>query len=247
MDAMDENEAIQRFAAWCIQSPGWWWWRFEASLLATTYLGARQLGKAKVEEWSEPIFHAFLAGAWVLHWTEDTLYWFAKPTVHVEEAATGKRLHNATGPALDSDIENLHFWHGVMVPEFVIMRPEFITVEHIQKEENVEVRRVMLDRYGIARYLVDSKAERIHEDEFGELYRTEIHDDEPLVMVKVLNSTQEPDGSRKSYFLRVHPELCPLQTDGDLGAPQKLTAMNAIASTFGLTGAQYARSLAQES
>ena len=29
--------------------------------------------------------------------------------------------------------------------------------------------------------------------------------DEPLVMIEVINSTQEPDGSFKTYFLRVPP------------------------------------------
>jgi len=40
----------------------------------------------------------------------------------------------------------------------------------------------------------------------GELYFAEVPGDEPLVMVKVMNSTLEPDGSPKPYFLRVHPQ-----------------------------------------
>jgi hypothetical protein len=74
-------------------------------------------------------------------------------------------------------------------------------------EENAEVRRIMIERYGQARYLVDSEAKVIHSDDFGTLYRTEIAHDEPLVMVKVVNSTPESDGSFKDYFLRVPPEM----------------------------------------
>ena len=32
-------------------------------------------------------------------------------------------------------------------------------------------------------------------------------DDEPLVMVEVVNSTAEPDGTYKDYFLRVPPDI----------------------------------------
>jgi hypothetical protein len=196
-----------------------------------------------VQAWSEPIFEAFLAGGWILYWTEDTLYWAAKPEVHKEATAQGgRRLHNSSGPALRSDVENLYYWHGVMVPAFVITKPEWITLKHIADEDNAEARRIFIERYGLSRYLLDSGAQKLAEDEFGELYRTEIPGDEPLVMVKVLNSTPEPDGSQKPYFLRVHPELCLLRNDG-LGDPQKATPLNAIASTFGMTGAEYLKSL----
>jgi hypothetical protein len=57
-------------------------------------------------------------------------------------------------------------------------------------------------------------------------------------MVKVRNSTPEPDGSVKDYFLRVHPQLRPM-IDGGLGDPQPMTARNAVASTFGLRGEEY--------
>jgi hypothetical protein len=59
-------------------------------------------------------------------------------------------------------------------------------------------------------------------------------------MVKVVNSTPEPDGSFKDYFLRVHPELRPLLSNNRMGEPQALTAHNAVASTFGKRGGEYA-------
>jgi hypothetical protein len=215
--------------------------------MATTFLGALQIKSDAARAWSEPVFEAFLAGGWLLYWTEDTLYWAAKPDVHREQTAQGlRRMHNATGPALRSDVENLYFWHGVMVPAFVVTKPEWITLKHIGDEENAEVRRVFIERYGLSRYLLDSGAKKLGEDEFGELYRTEIPGDEPLVMVKVLNSTPEPDGSLKPYFLRVHPELRPLLKDG-LGDSQAPSPLNAIASTFGMTGKEYLKSLVMQS
>ena len=70
--------------------------------------------------------------------------------------------------------------------------------------------------------------------------------DEPLVMVKVMNSTPEPDGSFKPYFLRVHPELRPLLQDNQVGEPQYMSGRNAVASTFGLRGEEYERRLVEQ-
>jgi hypothetical protein len=45
---------------------------------------------------------------------------------------------------------------------------------------------------------------------------------------------------RPEFSLQVHTELRPILTDGTYGAAQPLTARNALASTFGLIGAEYA-------
>lgn len=119
----------------------------------------------------------------------------------------GRRLHNDKYAAVENDIENLYFWHGVLVPAFVVVRPDWITVKHIETEDNAEVRRVMIERYGQARYLVDAGAISIHADDWGTLYRKEIPNDEPMVMVKVVNSTPESDHTFKDYFLRVPPTM----------------------------------------
>jgi hypothetical protein len=150
------------------------------------------------------------------------------------------RMHCETGTSVAwPDGWGLWYWHGVRVTQQIIEQPETITVAQIESEPNAEVRRVLVERYGQSRYLIDSGAIAIHSDDWGTLYRKEVPDDEPLVMVKVVNSTAEPDGSHKDYFLRVDPSCRPMLADGQFGKPQKLTARNAIASTFGLTGDQY--------
>jgi len=93
-------------------------------------------------------------------------------------------------------------------------------------DHNAEVRRVMIERYGTARYLLDSGAQAIHTDDYGTLYRKSRPDDSDLVMVKVVNATPEPDGSFKDYFLRVPPEMA--------------TARQAVAWTFAKDHAEYA-------
>jgi hypothetical protein len=151
------------------------------------------------------------------------------------------RLHCEDRAAIEySDGWGVHAWHGVRVPRDIIMEPEKITPARIDKEPNAEIRRVMVERFGADRYLTESGATVIHSDEFGELVRKDIPNDEPIVMVRLTNSTEEPDGTRKRYMLRVHPELRPLLEDGQLGEVQAPTARNAVASTFGLRGDEYA-------
>jgi hypothetical protein len=178
-----------------------------------------------------------LSCGWVW-WHEDVCVISNRPTkINRDEQG---RLHSDKECSIQyPDGWGLWTWHGVNVEKYVIESPEKITVDDIEKETNAEVRRVKITRYGQDRYLLDSHAEKIHQDEFGVLYRKEIKDDEPLVMVKVVNSTPEPDGSFKDYFLRVDPELRPLYENNRRGEPQKMTARNAVASTFGKRGSEY--------
>jgi len=147
-----------------------------------------------------------------------------RPVVYGEDAEG--RFHSGTGPALAyRDGYKLYLWHGHRLPKKVIEHPEEISVEEILSQWNVEVRRIMIERFGFEKFIKDTKSEKIHEDECGALYRKEFEDDEPLMLVKVLNSTPEPDGSFKSYFLRVPPTVT--------------TAREAVAWTFQLERDKY--------
>ena len=151
------------------------------------------------------------------------------------------RLHSVSGPAVAyPDGWTIYAVHGVRVPADIITNPEALTVVRIEAEQNAEVRRVMIERMGYERYILESGATLLNTDEFGSLYRKELPDDEPLVMVHVLNSTPEPDGTIKKYMLRVDPQLRPLLGDQKFGEPQEMTARNAVAAGFGLRGEDYA-------
>lgn len=118
------------------------------------------------------------------------------------------RLHSETGASMiHSDGFSVYSWHGINIPDYVIEEPERITTREVEKEGNIEIRRVLLERYGVERYLQDTHAELIHSDGYGDLFRKEIRNDEPLVMVKVVNSTPEFDGTYKDYFIRVPPTM----------------------------------------
>lgn len=235
--ASDARDAIaarkHRFATWCIQYGGWWSWQWDLSWITTTAIGARQLNKGSVLKWAEPLFEAFVAGAWMLYWTDEDLFWVAKPVLHRDPQPDTRRLHNDAGPALESDAGNLYFWHGVMVPAFVVVRPDWITVGHIKAETNAEVRRIMIERFGPKRYMAACGAALLHQDRFGKLWRMEHADDDPMLMVEVVNATPEPDGTRKTYFLDVSG------AEADLGWLIR-TARDAVAATFGFRGEEYA-------
>jgi hypothetical protein len=116
--------------------------------------------------------------------------------------------HNETGPFCKwSDGCALYSINSVRIPAYVVDNPEKITVELIENESNVEIRRVMIDRYGKDKFILDSKSEIVHTDDFGTLYKKDLTGDEPIYMVKVVNSTPEPDGTYKDYWLRVDPKL----------------------------------------
>jgi hypothetical protein len=191
------------------------------------------------------------------------------------------RPHSDSGPAIVyRDGFAVWAWHGVTVDEDVVLRPEEITVAAIDREDNVEVRRTLIERFGIERFIRDGGGQLVHEDETGRLWRRatppkgerlflrnvadgsvrevddefdaenyfldewmvandesfdidewEVEreptfDDEDIVMVEVQNATPEPDGSRKTYFLRVPPTMA--------------TARQAVAWTFGKEEREYA-------
>lgn len=116
--------------------------------------------------------------------------------------------HAVNGPFCQwRDGAAMYAVNGVRVPAWIIRRPQDLSVDIIEKETNAEIRRVMVDIYGKDKYIIDSKVEAIHSDDFGTLYVKEQEGDEPLMMVKVINSTQEPDGTFKEYWLRVDEKM----------------------------------------
>ncbi|MFI1223534.1 MULTISPECIES: DUF6745 domain-containing protein [unclassified Streptomyces] len=144
--------------------------------------------------------------------------------LHRDEAG---RLDHGEGPALAyGDGFALHAWRGMPVPGAFLAELASLTPERIRAEENAELRRVMLEYYGYDRYLTESGAEPVHRDETGILWRIALDGDEDVVMVEVVNSTPEPDGTHRTYWLRVPPAT--------------RTAKDGVAWTFGLEGTAYA-------
>jgi len=148
------------------------------------------------------------------------------------------RAHNTSGPALLwPDGFGIYMVAGIKIPEHYITKSDTLTIEVIDKERNAEVRRVYLGLYGEERYLKDTKAKivsygsdgaklwcRVIPPGIARVFSSADNEDR-IQFVEVVNSTPEPDGSIKHYFLRVPPTIN--------------NADEAVAWTFRLTDKDY--------
>jgi hypothetical protein len=132
------------------------------------------------------------------------------------------RLHNSAGPCVEfPDGWAIYAWHGVCVPERVIMAPDELNRNDFFGAENVEARRVIQERMG-SRFVEEIGGRFIHGGAQGVLYEVELPEDPERVAryVQVL----DPSTGRE-YYLRVPPSIA--------------TAEAAVAWTFGLESREY--------
>ena len=158
------------------------------------------------------------------------------------------RPHCDDGPFCQwRDGSALYSIHGVRVPWDIVENPETITAARIAKEKNAEVKRIMVQRMGPARWVTEMGLKPIHTDDWGSLYQSD-----DATYVKVVNSTLNDDGTADEYWLSVNRELRPIRRNPatgkiEYGEPQKMTALNAVASTFSMTGREYKAQLQYQS
>ena len=117
------------------------------------------------------------------------------------------RLHHESEMAVRyQDGYGVWVWHGVRVTEMVIARPEEITTKMITEERNAEVARVMMERFGDGRYIEEIGAKPVGEKfRDSQLFEAELSDNMTIARVRAVNSTPEPDGTSRIYWLRVPP------------------------------------------
>ncbi|MGW3291069.1 DUF6745 domain-containing protein [Streptomyces sp. NPDC001002] len=134
------------------------------------------------------------------------------------------RLHCADGPAvLWRDGSKMYAWRGIPVSKRLIKGK--VTATHWLSENNSEVRRAMAERMGHEWLLENAGAQKIATDEYGTLWRVTDWWNDDIVLVDLVNSTAEPDGSFKRYVLRVPPD--------------QTVPRDAIGWTFGLPPGAY--------
>jgi hypothetical protein len=176
-----------------------------------------------------PLAEAAAAGlfAHAVGWHDRVIVLVALARPRMRFDAEG-RLHDWDGlPAAEwRNGKGLYFWHGVEMTESAGSRPEAVTPRRVLGWANAERRRVAIERMGIDTFMRAVGAEVVQQDDYGRLWQTSREiDGEPFVAVEVVNATEEPDGSRNTYFLRVPPSV--------------RTARRAVAWTFGLTRRAY--------
>jgi hypothetical protein len=215
------EESLRSDLRWFDIDPRWRHPR-SAALCASLAAAWRPAMRKHIPVW-EPFLDACEAGLWIFWVVEGGIVAVPRPVIRGLQG----RLHAESGPAVEwFGGSGWYYWRGMRVPRLVIEEPGAITLASITDEDNLEIRRILIERYGHARFLSDLGAKPVASDDFGTLYRVEFADDEPMALVKVINSTPEPDGTRKEYFLRVPPTM--------------RTAREAVAWTFGVPTLGYA-------
>ena len=174
--------------------------------------------KRGIKNYAKFMLPAFRAGLGLVLFLKEAVVLMPMPKYSVDEEG---RTHNEQIPAIEwQSGEKEYFWHGVRVPKEVILSPETLDPKKVLLEEDVAVRRIMIDRYGQGKFLLALNPKVIEIAKQGILYGLDLPRDEPLVMVEVVCAS-----TGKHHFLRVPPETRSVQ--------------EAIAWTFGLSSEEY--------
>jgi hypothetical protein len=171
-----------------------------------------------------------LAGLWQIaphaSWMlpHEHICWLAgKPQLIRQDARA--RLHSAKGPALRyADGWAAYAWKGVLVPPWIVERPELLSIRTISGAHDPQIRRCMIEVFTPERFIAEGGAYRVSQDETGVLWRQRWRW-EAWAAVEVLNGSPEPDGTRKRYFLQVPANM--------------RSAREAVAWTYGLPEQRY--------
>lgn len=173
-------------------------------------------------------------------------------------------LSSQTGPAFSTGRANpcnLYAINGVVLTRRKEFSPKEVDLRKVILARTPRLRLALIAYMGWEGFLKAAKtwsaalgvrARLVDKSTYGELWDIEcptslpagLADYEIFRVVKVFNSTPDPiTKKRKPYVLPVDFELRPLPNPNDpmatFGTPQRATALNAVASTFGLTGAQF--------
>lgn len=168
--------------------------------------GAKVLG-VKYEEQRAAQLEAFAdlarSAGWWWPYENGVLVSERPEIVRLEHDRTPPRIHCTNGPAIRCrDGFEVYALRGTRVDRRLVMEPETITAAEVIKETNAEVRRIMMAQMGEEKFIRESGLELIGEDSEGKLYARG-----DLALLRVINSTAEPDGTFKVVYLEVFPTL----------------------------------------
>jgi hypothetical protein len=113
------------------------------------------------------LFEAFEAGL-SLYWiTPDEVVCVPQPSLSLEDGW----LHRSDGPAVRWQTGEAYcFWWGTPIPAWAIAQPERLSVAAIHAEQDLDVRRALIEIYGLQRYFDDTKARRVRADDHCRLW-----------------------------------------------------------------------------
>jgi hypothetical protein len=145
-----------------------------------------------------------------LNWVKCCPYvTFNKDRVYVSKKPTSivfnddGQLHNEEGKSAEfADGWGIYSINGVGVDEQIVMSPSSQTIKQIQGEDNEEVKRIRIERYGWKRFLDEISAELMDErqNDIDGVKEFLFKGDEMVALMCICNSTG------KEFVLEVPPE-----------------------------------------
>ncbi|MEL6269720.1 MAG: DUF6745 domain-containing protein, partial [Chloroflexota bacterium] len=114
----------------------------------------------------------------------------------------GNQIENIPVGCLNTTL----FWDGTVIDTRVITHPETITADEVLAKPYWEVRRMMMERMGYKKFIMQANSTVLDRDGNVEgerqLVRIELDEHEPLVMLHV----HDPSTARE-YMMRVPPDM----------------------------------------
>lgn len=145
-------------------------------------------------------------------------------------------LHSTDGPAVVWSDGTCEYWlRGVPVKDRWIRHPKRIAIKEVRDETNAEVKSRLTELYiehnGHEQFIEKMRATLLDQTKRGKLWGVKDGTEErrglqySYTMAEVVNSSPEPDGTYKTYYLTTPPEM----RDAD----------EAVAWTFFMTKKEY--------
>lgn len=130
---------------------------------------------------------------------------------HLKQWYIDGKLHRSDGPAVVSNGGRMFFWRGLYISSKLWEESNTYTAADILGIKNLELRRAILEKVGYAKFLDVATTVDMGTGDFAGcvLYSINVPDepepDDVIKFLKLKNSSPEPDGRYKDYFLRVPP------------------------------------------
>lgn len=179
----DSNYFSHQDASWVINCI--FQMKYEPGLPKTRELWTEKVGKNNIPKAEIPILFNEIIKTCSYWWPFENHVFICENPYDVK-VNDDNRYHCIDGPAIKyRDGRHQYFVGGVRVDSRIIEHPESITIDEIRKESNMEIKSIMMEKYGFRRYFKDIGAKLIDQDSVpigggvdGEIIRNLIHDNE---------------------------------------------------------------------
>jgi hypothetical protein len=194
------------------------WDYYDMAFCESIYM---HLPKKEHEFLDYPMFPAYKEGLGFVINLGSLIVGIVLPETHRNEQ---NQLHNPSAPAIFWKDEGTkkYWWNNVEVNKRIIEESHLITAKEIINESNQELKRIMLEKMGYEKIVLELDGKVIQQDDFGKLVETKSLGDGDTIARFVDVSCPSTD---RRYFIRVGPDA--------------RSCREAIAATFNMEADNY--------